>query len=171
MEKEVGYLYISRKSRHCIELQTQHILKDIEFFREKMRNLSNDIIFWLAGTGVNVIRSEFSLNDSTIARYASSKKLGCYTTARLIMTSDILTAVFKADFLYGYGATGCASLSLMIGKPGEIINKRRFNIYMRVQAEQQSGWKIVPEHQLLKNAVPLDKDALFSAMGLPAEQG
>ncbi|KKW49276.1 hypothetical protein XB02_18975 [Pantoea ananatis] len=146
------------------EIHAERVRKDIAAFRTGLAELTENIGRWMQGTGIKTAFTETTLYDDTVTQFPENRADGSYVVPRLSLTKGKKIAVIKAEWLYGFGVTGCVSLTTLA--PRRLPQHAGFLIYMRTSEQQKAGWTIVRDNMLRQNASLLTEENFTDAVKL-----
>ncbi|MCK0553220.1 hypothetical protein KFO32_09130 [Pantoea ananatis] len=154
----------AQHERASTETHAECVRKDITRFREGLTELAENIGHWAKGTGIVVYCEDVALFDDTVTQFRENHADGCYSTPVISIKNTGKSAVVKAEWLYGFGITGCASLN--ISGSHRHSKQIRYFLYMHIREQKSDGWTIVRDNQLRHHAEPLTEKSFFHATGL-----
>ena len=144
------------------EAHAERVRQDIAIFRTRLSELAAQITLWLRDSGVEVVETENLLGDESVRIYPGSKDDCLYKTRGLKLKNSEKTAVLEAQWLYGAGVTGCATL--IITNPYRAPSKTKFDLYMYTDGQPEEGWMIKRDHMPVNYAKLLTEEIFFGAI-------
>lgn len=130
--------------------------EDVKAFCVAVSELTTQVKKWLDGSGVQVIVTEISLHDDTVTPI--NLQLGRYDIASAKLQNGTKTAVLRPEWLYGFGVTGCVSLTI------DTSRQQKYTLFMKTGNQQQKGWTLTRDGQKSPEGVMLTEETFFEAI-------
>lgn len=162
MSEKDAFFKKVQENNEAQQSNEERVRTDVNSFRARVFSLSKDIEQWLHGSGIQVSKSEVSLNDETVSYALGNNADGRYNITQVRMQNGEKNAVLKAEGLYYVGSAGC--LSLTITNPYCAPSQTKFTLFMRVANQQEEGWTIIRDGQKSPQGKILTEDEFFSAI-------
>ncbi|MNG62909.1 hypothetical protein D3C79_211200 [compost metagenome] len=141
-------LQAQQSSGHSFTSRSQ---ADIAAFRQGMAQLQENMVGWLADTGLQPENSRVSLSDLLV-------EAGAFDVPGITLRYENRTIKFTPLFLYGHGVTGCVEVGLYA--EGKVAPLGR--LFMR--AGHNTHWTCARPETLSRPEHAFDEDAFFGML-------
>lgn len=128
---------------------------DIQAFRHKMDELSEQIEAWLEGARIEIILSTKHLNDLSTVGASLNSGASRYDIATIELLYGARSVDITPEQLYKPGEKGC--VTLVVEAPDQAVDKQKYFLSMA----PRDSWFIRGEHQDVSSRILLTEEVFF----------